>query len=528
MMPVASPSAGYGPVFRMAITEPTAIDPWRAQETEGIGVTRQLFVGLTQIGGQQRLVPGVARSWESDLTGTVWTFQLRRDVVFSNGEPVDAESFVRGVNRALDPTAATETAYHVAGVRGFDAMRSAAASRLAGLSAPDPWTVVFELDRRDVEFDKKTVQPIFSPVPRIAGPAVNPSFNDWPIGNGPYLLAEPWQHGRSLTLHRNPSWFGPAPVADEVHIDILESFTARDEEYVGFRAGRYDYAQVPGHLVAQARAEYESTGGLLERDLPGLHYLVPFCHRPPMDSVWARRAVSCAIDRRRIAAELFAGTRAPASSLVSPWFTEVFTPGLGAPYTELDPERARTCATAAGLTGPLDLAYTTHAGHDAWVPAVAEQLRTHLGIEVRLHAMTASELMAHRTSVDAAGLCKASWTYDYPTPGNLLYPLLHSSRTAPDAEGTAHGDNEGRYANPLFDTAVDRARATLGEAQRAQRWQEAERIAMDDLAVIPLWYRTEHRVFAADRFTDLDLDFFGNPTLVGPAPSQRLPWEAPV
>src|SRR2546429_224365 len=81
-MPATTPSAGPDPVFRMAITEPTAIDPYRAQEVEGIGVTKQLFVGLTQIDERQRPAPAVARSWESDPAGTVWTFHLRRDVVF--------------------------------------------------------------------------------------------------------------------------------------------------------------------------------------------------------------------------------------------------------------------------------------------------------------------------------------------------------------------------------------------------------------------------------------------------------------
>jgi oligopeptide transport system substrate-binding protein len=497
----------------MAITEPTAIDPYRAQEVEGIGVTKQLFVGLLRIDSRQRLAPAVAHAWESAESGRLWTFHLRRDVVFSNGEPVDADSFVRGVNRALDPAAATETAYHVAGVRGFEDVRSGAARTLVGLTAPDPWTVVFTLERGDVEFDKKTLQPIFSPVPRLAGPALNPTFNDQPIGNGPYLLAEPWQHGRSITLRRNPSWFGPAPAVAEIDIDILDSASALHDEYAGFRSGRYDYARIPGELVAQAREELAGTGGFLEKDLPGLHYLIPFCHRPPMDNVWARRAVSCAIDRRRLATELFSGTRVPAGSLISPWFTAVHTPGLGSPYTEFDPALARKCAATAGLRSSVDLAYNTGAGHDSWVRAIADEVSEHLGIEVRLHAMTSHELVAHRTSIGASGLCRAGWAYDYPTPDNLLYPLLHSACTAPDEHGTAHGDNEGRYVNPAFDAALDQARTTVDEEERAQRWRDAEGIAMADLPLIPLWYRTEYRVFAADRFAGLDLDFFGNPTL---------------
>jgi oligopeptide transport system substrate-binding protein len=508
-------------IFRMAITEPTAIDPYRAQEIEGIGVTKQLFVGLLQIDQRQRLAPAVAQAWGSDETGTVWTFSLRQDVRFSNGEQVDAERFVHGVTRALDPAAATETAYHVAGVRGFAELRSGATTTLAGVSAPDQWTVVFELGTSDFEFDKKVVQPIFSPVPASAGAALNPEFNDFPIGNGPYALVEPWQHGKSITLRRNPYWFGETPAVAEVHIDIIGSKSSLEDEFAGFRQGRYDYARVPGELVGSAWSTYSKTGGFVERDLPGLHYLIPFCHQAPMDSVWARRAISCAIDRVRIASELFSGARTPAGSLISPWFSDVYAPQLGAPYTDYDPDLARKCAAMAGLVGTIDLAFNEGAGHDAWVLAIAEQIHSCLGLDVRLIRTNNAELVAYRTSAAATGLCRAGWAYDYPTPDNLLYPLLHSSCTAPDAEGAAHGDNEGRYVNPNFDAAVDIARSTQDGALRAGRWRDAERIAVEDLALIPLWYRTEYRVFAADRFANLDLDFFGNPTLAALRPIQH-------
>src|SRR5215475_11806330 len=213
-------------VFRMAITEPAAIDPYRAQEIEGVGVTKLLFVGLVQVDRDHRLAPAVAESWECDSSGRTWTFHLRRDVRFSNGEQVDAASFVRGLNRALDPVAGTETAYHVAAVRGFRELRSGQATTLAGVRAAGRWTLVFELDEVDFEFDKKTLQPIFSPVPAVAGTALNQAFNDRPVGNGPYLMAEPWQHGRSITLRRNPDWFGPAPAVREVRIDIVAPDTA--------------------------------------------------------------------------------------------------------------------------------------------------------------------------------------------------------------------------------------------------------------------------------------------------------------
>ncbi len=149
---------------------------------------------------------------------------------------------------------------------------------------------------------------------------------------------------------------------------------------------------------------------------------------------------------------------------------------------------------------------------------MAGDLTEVLGLEVRLLPMVARALVEYRTGEAAHGLCRAAWACDYPTPDNILFPLLHSSCTAPDAEGTAHGDNEGRYVSPEFDAMVVRARAAEDAAERARHWQDAELTAVQDLALVPLWYRTEQRVYAADRFTGVELDFHGNPTLAAVAP----------
>lgn len=507
-------------VFRRGIIEPTAIDPYRAQEIEGVGVVNLLFTGLVGIADGHNLTPAVARSWDCTPDGLSWTFRLRDDARFSTGESVDAESFVRGINRALDPVAASESAYHASGIDGYAKMKSGESVELSGLRAKDRLTLVFELSQPDFGFASKTLQPLFSPVPAGAGAAENPEFNDQPIGNGPFMLTEPWQHDHSITLRANPYWSGPCPDIKVVHLDILPSAGAYDEEYARFEAGYYDYARLSANRVRSARAKYGSTGKFLMRDLPGLHYLIPFCHRPPMDSPIARRAVSLAIDRDQIAQDLLDSRYQRATSLLSPWFKDAFRPELGQGYVEFDPVAARGYAELAGLTAgtSIDLAYNVGGGHDEWVRAVGAQLEANLGLNVRLLGLSARDLVAHRTSPAASGLCRAGWAYDYPTPDNLLFSLLHSSCTSPDVDGVAHGDNEGRFHNLEFDAAVERARSRHNDEERSGAWSEAERIALADLALIPLWYRTEYRMVAADRFAGIDLDFFGNPTLAAMRP----------
>ncbi|WNI14323.1 peptide ABC transporter substrate-binding protein [Actinacidiphila sp. ITFR-21] len=501
-------------VLRLALTEPTAIDPYRSQEVEGILVTKALFVGLLAIDEDGRPAPAVAHRWWCDDAGLTWTFELRQDVRFSDGEPVDAESFVRAWTRACDPAAGSETTYHLAGVEGYRERLAGSPGPLSGLAAPDPATLVVRLTAPDFEFDKKTLQPVCSPVPRSAGAALDPVYNDEPVGNGPFRLDGPWRHHEGIRLVRNEHYFGPPPALDAVDITLLDPADAVEQEYQGFLDGRFDFARIPPHLLASAAASHPD--GFIEEELAGVNYLIPFDMGPPMNSPAAREAVSWAIDRDAVIAEVFGGYRTRAASLVPPSFPGAFQPDLAPSCLRHDPDRARKLAAEAGLAAGtvLEFAYNTGAGHERWVAAVAAQLRSVLGLDVRLRAMTPRQLVEYRTGPDARGLCRAAWACDYPTPDNILYPLLHSSCTRPDADGVAHGDNEGRYVNPAFDRALDRARASREEAERDRHFREAERIAVgEDLALIPLWFRTHHRVYRADAFTGVRLDFYGNPTL---------------
>src|SRR5438105_13795550 len=187
-------SAGKpGGIFRLGIVEPNAIDPYNSQESEGILVTKQLFTGLVGIdNATSEIKPGVAEKWSKNGDCTEWTFNLRPGTTFSNGEPVDANAFIRGMTRAAKQAAASDVAYHMAGVAGYTDIHGtgapgskATATTFSGLSAPDANTLMVKLSAPDCEFDKKTLQPVMSPVPAAAGEANNKAFNDMPIGNGP-------------------------------------------------------------------------------------------------------------------------------------------------------------------------------------------------------------------------------------------------------------------------------------------------------------------------------------------------------
>ncbi|MEW6473725.1 MAG: ABC transporter substrate-binding protein [Actinomycetota bacterium] len=507
-----------GGVFRLGIVEPTAIDPYNAQESEGILVTKQLFTGLVDIDNEtNEIKPGVAEKWSNSAGCTEWTFNLRSGTTFSNGDPVDAQAFIRGMTRAAKQAAASDVAYHMSGIAGYAEIHGtgeegappARATTFSGLSAPDANTLVVKLSAPDCEFAKKTLQPVYSPVPAAAGEADNKTFNDMPIGNGPFKMKEPWKHDQSITLVRNDSYFGEKPKIDEVQLTILPSQDAAEQEYKGVQSGQFDFGRIPPTLIPQAKASFEPKDGFITHISFGINYLLVNVVNPPLNKVDARKAISLAIDRDAIIEGVFKGFQTKATSFIPPPMKAYHQPGVCDVCDKADIPRAKQLAASAGLNPGtrVNLGFNTGGGHEAWVQAVKDQLEKNLGLSVNLEPLPFRELLEKESQPNANGLFRAAWSADYPSAENFLFPLLAKASLPP-------GDNRGRYVNQAFEDALAAARKATDEATRVENIKAAEKQAIgNDLALIPLWYRTQYRVFDSGKWSGVKLDFFENPTL---------------
>ena len=513
----ATSGGKQGGVFRLGIVEPTAIDPYNSQESEGILVTKQLFTGLVDIdNATSEIKPGVAEKWTKNGDCTEWTFNLRTGTTFSNGDPVDAAAFIRGWTRAVKQAAASDVAYHMAGIAGYNDIHGtgapgskATATTFSGLSAPTANTLVVKLSAPDCEFDKKTLQPVMSPVPAVAGDASNKTFNDMPIGNGPFKMKEPWRHDQGITLLRNDSYFGQKAYLDEVDITIQPTQDALEAEYKGVQSGQYDYARLPPALIPQAKATYEPKGGFLHKLSYGINYLLVNVVNPPLKQAGARKAISLAIDRQAIIDGVFKGLQTKATSIIPPPLKAYYTPNVCDTCDKPDPTAAKKLAAESGIPPgtKVSLAFNTGGGHEAWVQAVQQQLEQTLGLKVDLQPSPFAQLLTKEKASDASGLFRAAWSADYPSAENFLFPLLSQQSLPP-------GDNRGRYVNKAFDDLLVQARKAPDDGQRASLIKQAEKTAIgDDMALIPMWYRDQYRAFDSAKWKNVDIDFFENPTL---------------
>lgn len=504
-----------GGTFRMGSTEPDTIDAGKAHESTGIIVAQALYAGLFENTPDGKSEKKLAESATSNADCTSWTFKFKGGTKFSNGEPVDSEAFIRGWSRAASKALASDVAYHLSGIKGFADVQGGKADTLSGLKAVDASTLQVDLSAGDCEFDKKTGHSVYSPMPKVA--LTDKNFGDAPIGNGPFKMSGKWEHNKKITLVRNDGYGLEKAKLDKVEISLLNDANAQDLEYQGFQSGQFDYAHIPTPHLKPAKAKYEPQGKWFEKDTFGMNWLLPADDKGNLLTKDARIAIAYAVDQPAIAQGVFQGFQKPSSTIVPPGMEAAYQKGLcGAPCEGQDAAKAKEHAAKAGLKPgtELTLAFNTGAGHEQWIQAVGKQLEDVLGLKVKLDGKTFPELLDAQTAPGAQGLFRFAWGADYPTPDNFLYPLLHTDSINKDETGKVIGDNRVRYSNPAFDKLVNEARASKDEAKRIELYKQAEKIAMDDMALIPMFNRSQQRLMATDKFNGLDdINFNEDPIL---------------
>ncbi len=510
----ASPTDA-GMTFRYGLGEPAGVLPGEVTDPNGLVVADAVFDSLTAWTLDGRVIPSAATSWSADgPDGALeWTFTLRPDATWHDGNPVTAADFVYAWTRAAAQGGA---GYLLEDVAGYDAVRGGAPV-LEGVTAPGPRTLVVRLASPDAEFPAVAGHPALAPLPRVHLEEDPDRFADAPIGNGPYRFAEPWSRGSFIRVLRVPGWRNGDPPAPGELGEVVFFFRGTETAYLDFQQDQLDFAPVPPTAMDGARERYgESpdgyTGpGVLDGRTPQLYFLGFDLDRPPFDQVDVRRAVSLAIDRAELIRRTQGGNADLAGGLVP-----FAVPGAARGYCATcrhAPELARELFAAAGVT-ELELWFNAGGGHER----VAEVLRGQfaaVGVTLIDHAVPAQDASGGPTLAPylaairggEAGLFRFGWTLDTPTFRDALTPLIASAAAADEGAG-----NHGGYADAEVDADLALAAGDLSAASRALVYRRAEGRALDDQAVVPVM-TFRHEAVVSDRFTGFALSPFGLPTL---------------
>ena len=491
--------------IRIEAAEPGSLDPARADDADEIMIVRNVFKGLVDYHPKTAAVrPASAASWRVSADAQQFTFTLRRKNRFSNGESVTADSFVRAFNRVASRAQASPLAAQLAGIRGYREYREAKTDNLAGVVALDEYRLQINLSSSDADFLTRLGQPVFSPVPSEATIATQkPSWSEHPIGNGPFMV-ESWRHNEAVTLVPNPMWYGKRPALGEVNFVLLSDL---DLAYDQWQQGNLDWTRVPASK--QKQSEAQNPQRLIKKATSTLWYMVAVADASPTRNTMLRQALSLSVDRLALSAALFAGLHPPATAIFPPGMPGYRDPGNGPGpcfYCRYDPSKARELLAEGRVppTTTITLAFAGSTFAEEWAARVAQDIQRTLGL--RTQVVSKKPLSDYRdflTGTQEGLLGALSWTMSYPTPESFLGPMFSSGGEA----------NFSRWSNPSFDRLIVAAHVQRSDELRNTLYRQAEDVLLEQLPIVPLWWEGELRLVNLPRFTGLNMDAFGYPTL---------------
>jgi len=461
--------------------DPDSLDPHRARSTESMQVLRDLFEGLTRLDRAAAPIPGAAEGWTVSNDGLVYTFKLRPQLKWSNGDPLVAGDFVAGLRRLVDPGTASQYAEVIdVIVNASDVVAGKKPVDSLGVEAPDDATVVIRLSNPAPYLPGLMAHPSCSPLHRQSLQALGDRFArpGAQVSNGAFVLEE-WLPNSFIRARRNRNYWNDA----NNRIDAVKYLQIADEnaELRAYRAGEMHVTCV----VPRGQFDWirENLGGEL-RIAPQLstYYYGFNLDRPRFQDVRLRRALSMVIDRERLANSVLRVGELPAHGWVPPgvhdYESQSFDYATQPMERRIAEARALLAAAGYGRGKPLDfeLRYNNGEVHTKVAVTVASMWKESLGVEPRLAGVEFKSMMQDidRRDVD---LYRLSWVGDY----NDAYTFLQYLKGG-------FGINLPHYASRDYDRLLDEAAQQVDVRRRRELLEQAERLALADHPLVPLYY----------------------------------------
>lgn len=463
--------------------DPDTLDPHRSEGTGSGSILRDLYEGLVGETVTAELRPAGAERWEISEDGRVYTFHLREDARWSNGDPVVAADYEFGLRRSVSPETASAYAQLFQPIENAkQVIAGELPPEALGVRAVDEHTLRISLN---------------APTPYLLGmlthnstyPVHRPSLAEHGerftrpgnlVSNGPYMLDE-FVAQSHVKLVKNPYF----RERDQVGIDTVYFYNSEDRnaELKRYRAGELDYTFViPTTQLRWIRENLEDE--LKSAPYLSVYYYVLNLSRPPFkDNRALRQALSMAIDRKTLVEKVTGVREVAASGFVPPGVAGYESQSYG--WAELDDAARLAGAQAlyemAGYSrmAPLrtEIRYNTSENHKKIAVAIAAMWKQALGVETRLVNEEWKVFLQTRRNRAAWEVFRFSWVGDY-NDANTFLEIMHSQ----------HGQNDAAYSNPEYDRLLEAASSETDMRERAALLQEAERVMLEDYPVIPLYF----------------------------------------
>ena len=475
--------------LRLALPgEPETLDPHRYNLRLEETLLNELFLGLTTFDAHGRIVPGAALSWTTSDDGLVWTFNLDRNLFWSDGKALNAHDFVYAFRRLQDPSTAASLAYFMYMLKNAAAINAGdMPPETLGATATDDFTLTLTLDKPYPFLLERLLYPTAYPVPRHIIETHGELWTkpkNW-VSNGAYVLSD-WLPRAHIDMSQNEHFTNPGSIKHLRYIPVTSEQTA----YNRFRSGElHAIGSFPIGELEELRQERPEE--LRISNLLSMIYIVFNTERPPFNDVLVRQALSLAIDQTIITDKVLKTGSLPAYSFAPALigdYQSFEVPHKETPFTDRQKE-ARQLLAQAGFESGLEVTLRHVNGiENKKVNLAISGMWKAIGVKVKLQQ---ADLRGHfadlrQGSFDVAW---AGWVGENNAEHYLS--LLQSD---------IGNVNYGRFKNQTFDDVMAQVQLAKDVQSRNALLRTAEEIATHFYPVVPL-YTTAVRSLVRNNIT---------------------------
>ena len=502
-------------------SEPESIDPALNTAVDGAVMINHMFEGLYKWiddgNGVAKLVLGQAESVDVNAEKTVYTFKIRENAKWSDGQAVTASDFVYSWQRLVDPATAADYCY-MADIllNANEIMAGEKDKRELGVKAIDEHTLEVTLHTPCPYFEEIMAFPSLMPVRQDM---IEKGGDQWTfdlstyVGNGPYKM-ESWEHNSKIRLVKSENYYDYAKLGpNAINFALMDDANAI---YAAFNSGQLNFieevpvAEIPT-LVEQGKLNIDK--------YIGTYYVCFQTQKAPFDDVRVRKAFSLAIDRNYIVEQITRTGQVPASGFVPYGVNDALGiegddfRTVGGNYMDVSKEayeanceEARRLLAEAGYEGGagfpvVEYLYNTSDNHKAIGEALQQMWQDELGVTVNLVNQEWNTFLQTRKEGNYS-IARNGWIADYNDPMSFLDMWL-----------TGGGNNDAHYSNAEYDALIMQAKSTSDAAERMRLMHQAEDILMgEDVVHAAIYFYTNKYMaqgFTGMYYTPLGYYFFG-------------------
>jgi oligopeptide transport system substrate-binding protein len=467
--------------------DPTNLDPAKSTGIEEFRVEYACFEGLATFGEGDVPQPGAAEKWQISPDGKTYTFSLRKNAKWSNGDPVTAHDFEYAWKRLLNPSTGSpnaSTLFYLKNAEDYNSGKIKDADQV-GVKAKDNNTLVVTLNAPCSYFLGLTINPALYPVHRKTVESNPDKWTGNPetyIGNGPFKMTN-WSHHEKLEFVPNPYYWDKNRVKLQklVFYPIEEQSTA----LTMFDTGQIDLSdelprpEIP-RLSAAGMVKYSAT--------INTYYYMLNTKKPPLNDPRVRKALALAIDRGQIVKYITKAGEKPAFGFVPYGIPDAnpkaeFRKVGGACFADSGVDQAKKLLAEAGYSDmkkfpTLEILYNTNETHKQIAEVIQQMWHDKLGINTTLVNQESKVFLQSRSEGNFQ-IARSSWMGDYVHPMTFL-----------DLWATGNGNNFTGWTNPQYDKLIDTAKTTLNAKVRYQAMHDAEKLLMNQMPIIPIYFYT--------------------------------------